>query len=238
MAYIYEHIRTQGFEPLHFEEHYARLDTLARKLFLAPLAIEREELQRRIGECLRMGGYSSHTTNAVYVRYYATGKVEIEAVEMLYNSFSLRALRPHGYICSLSGGLLLEHTSAKEAMLELNHAISSIAKQGVPIWVNAANEVLAIDGSSVIAIFENEIRFSSVGTGVEFEHAYNIAKNMRRIISREAISIEDLPKVKELLFIDYRGITALEEFGGHRYMDITAEKIAAKIAEKEKRNFF
>ena len=48
MAYIYEHIRTKGFEPMHFEEHYARLDALARKLFFAPLAIEREALQRMI----------------------------------------------------------------------------------------------------------------------------------------------------------------------------------------------
>ena len=44
MAYIYEHIRTRGFEPLHFEEHFARLDALSRKLFLSPIAIEREEL--------------------------------------------------------------------------------------------------------------------------------------------------------------------------------------------------
>lgn len=234
MAYIYEHIRTQGFEPMHFEEHYTRLEELARRLFLAPLTVEREELQRRIGECLRNGGYSSCNTNAVVVRYYATGKIEIEAVEMLYNSFSLRAIRPHGYICPLSGELLLENTSAKEAMLELNRTTAFASEQGVALWVNEQSEILAIDGASVIAIFENEIRFSSVGRGVEFEYAYNIAKSMKRNISREAICVEDLSKVKELFFIDYRGITALEEFGGHRYMDITAEKIATRVAEAER----
>ena len=102
------------------------------------------------------------------------------------------------------------------------------------LWVNEQSEILAIDGASVIAIFENEIRFSSVGRGVEFEYAYNIAKSMKRNISREAICVEDLSKVKELFFIDYRGITALEEFGGHRYMDITAEKIATRVAEAER----
>ena len=42
MAYIYEYIRTEGFEPMHFEEHYARLDALARKHLFMPFSVERE----------------------------------------------------------------------------------------------------------------------------------------------------------------------------------------------------
>ena len=58
MAYIYEHIRTQGYEPLHFEEHFSRLDALAREFFLAPISISRKELQRVIGERLHKEGFS------------------------------------------------------------------------------------------------------------------------------------------------------------------------------------
>jgi hypothetical protein len=233
MAYIYEHIRTQGFEPMHFEEHFARLNALARKLLLAPLAIEREELQRRVAECLRNAGCSPRTTNAVYVQCYAGGDVKVEAVEMLYNTFSLRALRPNGYICRLSGEILLENSSAKEAVLELNYATHSVTEQGVPIWVDELGEVLAINGSPAIAVFENEICFSSAGAGVEFELAYNAAQKMKRNVSKRALRAEELPAVKELLYIDYRGITALEGFEYHRYMDITAERIAKEVATIE-----
>lgn len=232
MAYIYEHIRTQGFEPMHFEEHYTRLEELARRLFLAPLTVEREELQRRIGECLRNGGYSSCNTNAVVVRYYATGKMEIEAVEMLYNSFSLRAIRPRLFVCHLSGELLTDNTSAKEALLEFNRTTALTSEQGVALWANEQGEVLAIDGAAVIAIFEDEIRFSHTDS-VEAGLAYDVAESIGRKVSKEPISLSDIAQAKELLYIDYRGITAIDAIDSHHLMDITALKFATKIAERE-----
>lgn len=234
MAYIYEHIRTQGYEPMHFEAHYTRLDALARKLFLAPLAIEREALQRKIAECLRGAGCSPCTINAVYVRYHSSGMVEVESVDTLYNEFSLRALRPRLFICRVSGELLTENTSAKAAMLELNRTTALVSEEGVPMWVSEQGEVLAIDGAAVIAIFENEIRFSRMGGGVEFELAFGIAEKIKTNICKEEILLSELTKAKELLYIDYRGITAVESFESHHLMDITASKLASKIAEKER----
>ncbi len=234
MAYIYEHIRTKGFEPMHFEEHYVRLDTLARRLFVCPFDVKREELKRQIAEVLRKEGFSAHTQNAVYVRYYSDGRLSVEGVDTLYSRFSLRAIRPHGYICRISGELLVENTSAKEAMLELNGAISQTLDGGVPIWVNEQGEVLAIDGSPVIAVFEDEIRFSRMGEGVEFDVAYATIGDIRRKITKEEIRVEQLCDVKELLCVDYRGVTALESFESHRYVDIIAERIAMKVADAER----
>ena len=232
MAYIYEHIRTQGFEPMYFEEHYARLDMLARKHLLTPLSVERDELRRLIGERLRSGGFSADNNNAVYIRYGSAGVVEVECVDTLYNEFSLRALRPRLFVCHLSGELLTDNTSAKEALLEFNRTTALTSEQGVALWANEQGEVLAIDGAAVIAIFEDEIRFSHTDS-IEAGLAYDVAESIGRKVSKEPISLSDIAQAKELLYIDYRGITAIDAIDSHHLMDITALKFATKIAERE-----
>lgn len=232
MAYIYEYIRTRGYEPIHFEEHYARLDALARKHLFIPFSVERDELCRLISEKLRNGHFSAKNNNAVYVRYDSNGVVEVRCVDTLYNEFSLRALHPRLFVCHLSGELLTENTSAKEALLELNRTTALASEQGVALWANNQREVLAIDGAAVIAIFEDEIRFSSTES-VEATLAYDIAKSMGREVSKVPILLDEIAQAKELLYIDYRGITAIEAIDTHYLMDITASKLATKIAEKE-----
>ena len=235
MAYIYEHIRTQGFEPLYFEEHFAHLDALSRRLFLEPIATTPNQLKQEIVKALQREGCSPSTNNAVCVRCDSDGTVSVEVVELLYNYFSLRALRPQGYLCRISGDLLVENSSAKDALIELNRAMAQIADEGVAIWVDEQGEVLAVDGSSVVAVFDDEIRFSRRGAGVEFEIAYSVAANLKYALSKGAIMVEELCKAKELLCVDYRGVTALHSFDSCRYMDLTAEKIAAGVAEAEQR---
>ena len=233
MAYIYEYIRTRGYEPIHFEEHYARLDALSQHLFHAPLNTSPEELKGAIGDILRKDGYSSHTINCVCIRYFDNGAFEFEAVEILYNTYSLRAIRPQGYICHLSGDMLVSNTSAKEAMLELNRSTAQSTDAVVPIWIDEQNRLVAIDGAPIVAVFENEIRFSEIGEGVEFDIAMQKMIAPRRKISQSAITLDDLSIVKELLYIDHRGITTLAGWNERHYTDITAERIARAVAETE-----
>ncbi len=232
MAYIYEYIRTRGYEPMHFEEHFTRLEELSRALFLAPLAIGREELRKAIAEKLRSGGYSKSATNAVNIKCHDNGAIEIECVEMLYNHFSLRALAPQGFLTRVSGELIMQNTSAKVALLELNHATAQIANEGVPVWVNELGEVIAIEGAPIIAVFENEIRFSEHCQNVESTLALKATKLSHRNITQGIVYLSELQQAKEILYIDYRGITALSEWNGHRYMDISAERIARTVAEQ------
>lgn len=235
MAYIYEYIRTQGFEPMHFEEHYARLETLACDIFHHPIFLSRQELKQAIVKALQGNGASQHTVNAVCIRLYDNEKIDIEVVEMLYNNFSLRALRPEGYITPLFGELLLKNTSAKESMLSLNHAMSQQGSSRVPIWIDQTNCLVAIDGAPVVAIFEDEVRFSECGSGVEFDLAYTEANRLHRQVGKGYITISDLKLAKELLAIDYRGITAISGWEDHHYMDIVAEKLARVVSEVETR---
>ena len=142
-------------------------------------------------------------------------------------------MRPSTFVCRISGELLTENTSAKRALLDLNHTTSLATDHGVPLWANEQGEVLAIDGTTAIAIFEDEVRFSQTES-VEAELAYEVIKSMGRKVSKEPILLTDIAKAKELLYIDYRGIVALKAFDSHYLMDLVASKIAEKIAEKER----
>ena len=234
IPYIYEYIRCRGFAPLYVEQHLARLEELSRRLFLSGCGIGREVLERKIEDALREGGYSERHTNAVLVRRYIDGGIEVECVDNFYDTFSLRAVRPQGYVCHLSGDAVLQPTSAKAAALALHRATAEISDEGVAVWLSDTGEVKAIDGGSVVAVFDDEICFSQSGSGVEFELAYRAAQGGRRRVCRGEISHEDITRAKELLYIDYRGITALLVCEGRHYMDIVAEHIARQVADIER----
>lgn len=229
MAYIYEHIRTNGHEPLHLEEHIEHLKATVVNQFGTIPSLPQEGLRKAIKEALQKGNRSSRTMNAVVVRYHADAEVEVEVQEMIYSHFSLRAIRPEGYLHRVSGDSITDNTSVKAALLEFLHS----SHEGAAIWVDEMNEVIAIDGQSVVAVFEDEIRFSQRGSGVEFDLAYNALSKGRRKVCKGAIRVEELHEAKELLAIGYEGVTAISHYDGVIYMDILAEKIASMVASEE-----
>ncbi len=233
MAYIYEYIRTRGYQPMHFDEHFARLSALSNDIFNSPICITSDALKELIQSILQCEGYSPHTINGVYVRCYDNGEITVDAIEIIYNNFALRAIRPQGFVCRLSGDFLTKNTSAKEAMLELNHSMSQISDAQVPIWIDEQERIVAIDGSPIAAIFDDEIRFSSSGEGVEFDFAMRHISAHGRKVTKGMIMLDDLTSAKEIIYIDYRGITALAKWNERHYMDITAERMASQIAKAE-----
>lgn len=229
MAYVYEHIRTKGYEPLHIDEHIAHLEATAINHFGTKPSLSQEALRKAIKEALIEGNCSPRTMNAVVVRYTSEAEMEVEAMDTLYNRFSLRALRPSCYLRRLSGESITDNTSAKDAIVEFHRS----SHEGMAIWLNEAEEVIAIDGSSVVAVFEDEIRFSQRGQGVEFDLAYEALSAAKRKVCKGAIAAAELHQAKELLVIGYEGVTAIYSYDGMLYMDIIAEKIASLIAEAE-----
>lgn len=234
MAYIFEYIRAKGHEPLHLEKHYARLKELTEKYFSEPLSLSQEEVQKAIVQTLQLRRCSTSAMNYACVRCFDNNTIEVDADWMIYEQFSLRAIHPQVYLCQASGDILTDNTSAKEALVKFNNDSALIDERGVAVWTSEQNEVLAIDGSPVVAVFDDEVRFSDKGKGVEFDLAYEAFSAYNTTVTKGAIVVDELHKAKELLFIDYRGVTAIKQwFDKALYMDLTAERIASLIAEKE-----
>ena len=236
MAYIYEHIRTRGFEPIHFERHYAHLEALAKHLLHAPLNVDRNTLKGEIADTLRRNRFSERVTNSVKVCFDGKQTSVMAIDDVLYNNFAVRAIRPTiGDIERVTkSSSLLENCSAKEAMREWHYARNQQLDypNALTLWATDEDEVVAIDGSPVIAVFDDEVLFSECGSSVEFDLAYEVTSPIRNT-RKGPILLSELAKAKELLIIDHRGITAIEGWGDHLYMDITASRIAASISVEE-----
>ncbi|MBO7220550.1 MAG: hypothetical protein J6V21_05125 [Alistipes sp.] len=237
MAYIYEYIRTKGFVPLHFEEHYTHLEELARRLLATPLEIDCQRLREKIAEALRGNNYSADMAHLVKVCYSASGEVKIVTGDILYGQFSVRAIRPTiGVVERVAKeSLLLENSSVKDAMMELQYAKNQHLDNpnALTMWTTEQNEVVAIDGASVVVVFDDEILFSECGRGVEFELLYGVATKQYRRVTKAPLMLSDLKRAKELLFVDCRGITAIDSWDNHYYMDLTATLLASQIAKGE-----
>jgi hypothetical protein len=232
--YIYEHIRCKGFEVRHIEQHLARLDALSKAVLMTPSGVTYDALHLKVAEALREEGYSSQHANVVVVRCYGGGEFEVEPLECLYDEFSLRALRPQCHLCNYSGEFIVRNTSAKESLLEIERSRAVATDRSVSMWRSDEGEIVAIDGAPVVAVFDDEIRFSRMGEGVEFDIAFGVAEMGRRSVTRGAIMEEDLLSAKELFTVDYRGITSILSFASKAYMDIVAEKLARQVADTER----
>ena len=184
------------------------LDTLSRKIFGTPLSVGAEVLREAVAEEVQRSGLSSLMENAVEVRISEEGELKIETIELIYNNFSLRALHPEGAIHNLSGELITENTSAKKAIVELLDSTARHSNKKASIWVNDNEEVIAIDGAPAVVVFDDEIRFSRIGEGVEFELAKRVTSLHNRKITTAEIRLDDIYRAKELFSIDYRGILA------------------------------
>ena len=235
MAHIYEYIRTRGHEPLHFEEHFARLEALSAKYFTEPISFPPQYVRESIISDAKRRHLSSTGMNCALVMLFHDGAIHIQTEWMMYDRFSLRALHPNCYPVCISGEIILDNTSVKEQLLGFQYVCTSEDnKNDVAIWHNEQGEVLAIDGAPVVAVFEDEIIFSNYGQSVEFDLAYELLSKERSNVSKGVIKLEELPSAKELLFIDHRGVTAVNRlYDSTIYMDITADKIASLIAEEE-----
>ena len=236
MAFVCENIRTRGFEPRYLEEHISRLDLLSCKYLLSPIKVGVEDIRALVVSALNSGNYSPSTANAVTLQCFDNGELKVQPCEVLYNEFSLRAIRPKVDIYRVEGESILENTSAKEALLDLHRATAQIRGEGscVPLWINGNGEVQAIDGAPVVAVFDDEVRFSIYGGGVEFNLAYKAVNALHRKATKGAITLDDIAHAKELMYIDYRGITVVDSVENHLFVDIVAEKMALHIANQER----
>ena len=234
MAYLYEYIRTRGVEPLYFERHFERFKALVEDNAIYPTTLSRKELLEDIRTALKRKGYSGDAVNAVCLKYdLSTAKTTIDIEEIFYKTFSVRAMRPKGEFLYTDGKPLVEQTSVRRAMCEYNRLMAQKSGDYVALWINSEGELYALDGASVVVVFDDEIRFSSLGSGVEFELAYKAMAKRSVKVSKGPITVEELAGAKEVLGIDHRGIVALEAIDSHYYMDVTARIIADEVAALE-----
>lgn len=233
--YIYQRLRTQGVKPLYLSAAITTLERLSKAIFDEAILLDKTELEQQIANTILTERLSLHATHAVEVRLYPSHKVEIVTEDMLYlEPFPLRAIRPTARPYRISGDMLHHPTSARDALLNICRADNKLPSESIAMWVDHNNEITAIDGAPVIAVTDNEIRFSHVGHNIEFDIAERaMSKTSHKVVYGE-IRYDEALNFKELLYIDHRGVVALADIEGHALSNIIAERIAKEVSKIEK----
>ena len=232
--YIYQRLRTRGVEPLYLARSIERLEGWSERIFGDRIDLDEGSMADRIRESLLDEHLSMSGTHAVEVRLYPAGNIEVRPLDNIYlEPFPLRAIRPTTTVKHLAGDMLLAPTSAKEALLDICRIGKGLPSQNIPMWLNPHNEIIAIDGAAVVAVTDDEILLSQAGYDIEFELAEIVLAKTRHKIRRAAISYDDIDLFKEIVYIDYRGVAALESIGERPLGNIVAERIAKEVQKLE-----
>ena len=234
-VYIYQRLRTQGVKPLYLARAIEELETLSEMIFERTITLNKEELERSIGDAILAQHLSQRSTHAVEVRVFPSQEVEIVVDNAIFlEPFPLRAIRPTAVPYILSNEMLLHPTSARDALLDIYHAGAKLPSESTPMWIDHNNEIVAIEGASVVAVTDSEVIFSRFGRGVEFELAERAMAKTSHYTRRGEVLYDNITLYKEVLYIDHRGVVALASIEGRALSNIIAERIAKEVTKLEK----
>ena len=233
-VYIYQQLRTKGVKPLYLANAVKTLEQWGEKIFDVEITLNASAIERQISEKLIAERMSPNTTHAVELRLYPSQEVDVVVKKTLYlEPFPLRAIRPIATPHRLSGNLMFAPTSARKALLDICQTSAKLPSESISMWIDNFNEIVTIDGASVVAVTDEEIIFSHLGEGAEFELAEQAMSKTSHSVRRGAILYDDICLFKELLYIDYRGVVALDSIAGRQLSNIIAERIAKEVKKLE-----
>ena len=234
-AYIYQRLRTRGVEPLYPTYIIRSIEALAEQIFHRQITLNIDEVRSKIAAAITRERLSQHAIHAVELRLYPSGEIEAVTESAFYlEAFPLRAIRPVATPYRITSDLLLAPTSARDALLDICKSESALPSESISMWIDHNNEITAIDGASVVAVTQDEVIFSQLGKGVEFELALRAIEKTSHRVVRGEILYNNAHDYKELLYIDHRGVVALDSIEGRQLSNIVAERIVQEVKKLEK----
>ena len=229
--YLYQQVRTEGYQPLRLAEHCRLLNTASQRLFGREFDVDTQELEQCIASILARDRYSKELSHIVEIRLYPEGDYALFAVESsLYGDFELRAIRPRALIYNAEIGFGDMPTSAARAHTELLRKYAERYGCSCVICVDHNGIVGNIDGAALMAVIDREIIVSQAIESVEKALMIERLRERRHesIVVRD-ISIEELRRADEIFYVDVRGITSVSELEGEILSDFVANAVGGGL---------
>ena len=232
--YIYQRMRTKGNKIIYLPDHLKLINYGYEVLYGAPTPLTIEQIQRDCHTLLKQGGYSENATHIVELRYDSCDNYSLRVVETsLYKSFSVRAVRPKAHLCNIAN---LELNLPTSIAITANEMFCNMARRyncDIPLCIDECGMVASIDGASPIIVKGKEIIFSRTVESVELDMVIQaMAEQNKYQITTSQIALEELINADELLYIDYRGVTAVGSFSESTYSDNIAHAIIRALNYK------
>lgn len=152
-------------------------------------------------------------------------RLEFAAVS-LYRGYDLRTLRPDAVSLQYDLPAGDAPTSAREAVGQLVR--TQVRLHGATSVVRCGSDGIAytVDDAPLLAVRGRRVFISPAEASVERGLALRAVVGAGLEMVEAPVERAELARFDELLYVDYRGVTALAHCDGHPYMDILAGRIA------------
>ncbi len=226
--YAVQYLRTRGNKVVATKKYLNALDFHYAVLFGHESSLTASQIEELCYTLLTEGGYSSTATHIVELRYDANRNLSLRVVETSpYKHFTIRALRPKGYIFPITCHELTIQSSAWVAMRELMRQLSRAYDCDIPICVNSDNNIWSVDGVSPFVVTGRNIYVNPTITSVEAMMVYDALKELKQyVIIPTEISLNELLHADELFYVDHRGITSVHSVSKQLFSDNVANMVS------------
>lgn len=228
--FVYQYIRTDGHRALQMQRRMELLDAASWRIRHAPSGLDTGNTAAAVERLLIRNGYPDYGSHIVLLRSYGNSEYALSCHgTSMYDTLSLRALRPKATILE-SGGIFDDlPTSASLATAKLSSAYAALLGCGAFVAADGSGRVVSVDGGTPVIITKGVITVAKSAMTAEAEIVMRAFERDGRRTEIRDITRDELLAADELAGIDHRGITSVSECDGTAYSDIILDVTAQRL---------
>ncbi len=229
-AVLTQTIHLYGRQPRLLAEHLNRLAEGYRRLYRKEISWDEQVVAERIRKRLDEERYPKDRSVGVDLNLDSRGLLTLHPrEECLYRGYVLRALRPDAVTIPFEVPFEGLPTRAAEETWRLAGTMAEQRGVRGVVRLDRAGVLREADGAMLFAVIGRTIYTSSEPTCVEGSLAVKAIRRAGYSLHVEPLTREDLTRIEEIFYADYRGITALNSCDGRLLMSTIAERVSLQL---------
>lgn len=227
---IEQTIHIYGRRARFLKEHLREAERGRKLLFGGQLQLDIEAVERQICTLLDEGRYPLEGSSYVRLQVAADGSwsCSVEG-DSLYRGYVLRALRPDAVTIRFSLPFEGISTTAARAVWQTARAMAEARKVRSVVRLDEEMTLCEADGAPLFAVAGRTIYTSHELQGVEGALAREAIRRAGYPLEILKLKRDHLPRIEELFYVDYRGVTALKSCDGKLLLSAVAERVARQM---------
>ena len=231
--YVYQNIHSLGYNCRYVAQHLEQLNNAAEALFGFGLEIDAATIERQARQLLTANHATRHSTLCVRLMLDSEGDYRLECDEAtIYAGYTLRSLHPDVMCVAiippapsfLSSALLSSRRLADAAARQRDAHEALITSADGTVVSDATRPMIMIDGYTATLS-------PTTQHCVESQLAAEACRKLGLKVRYAELTISELERADELMYVTFQGITSISGLGRHTYMHILSERIAEAMEE-------
>lgn len=223
-------IHIRGREVRLLKEHLREAERGWSLLFGGQLRLDIVAVERQICALLDEGRYPLEGSSYVRLQVTADGSwsCSVEG-ESLYRGYVLRALRPDAVTIRFAHPFEGIQTTAARAVWQTARAMAEARKVRSVVRLDDEMTLREADGAPLFAVAGRTVYTSQEPQGVEGGLAREAIRRAGYPLEILKLKRDHLPRIEELFYVDFRGVTALKSCDGKLLLSAVAERVARQM---------